>query len=128
LGSRAREPSISSSPCRVRLDTASKRKYASLLGAVGDWAWFQRLLRTLAGIGQKHGGTSIANVASRWVLQRPAVGAIILGAHYYLLHVHLLAFQTIKVATKATAACKSRRWVLQRPAIIPGALLKEAVF
>lgn len=66
--------------CRVKLDTSSKRKYASILAAVGGWAWFQRLLRTLASIGQKHGGVPIANVASRWVLQRPAVGAVILGA------------------------------------------------
>jgi aryl-alcohol dehydrogenase-like predicted oxidoreductase len=33
----------------------------------------------LQGIADKH-GTSISNVASRWVLQRPAVPAIIVGA------------------------------------------------
>lgn len=67
-------------PSQVQLETVSKRKYASVLGASGDWAWFQRLLRTLRGIGDAHGGASIANVATRWVLQRPAVGAVILGA------------------------------------------------
>ena len=65
---------------RVRLDTASKRKYASVLGAVGGWPWFQRLLRELRGVGDRHGGAPIANVASRWVLEQPAVGALILGA------------------------------------------------
>lgn len=72
--------SLGTLSCRVQLDTASKRKYASVVGASGDWAWFQRLLKTLRQIGDAHGGVSIANVASRWVLQRPAVGAIILGA------------------------------------------------
>ena len=65
--------------CRVRLDTASKQKYASVLGADGDWAWFQRLLAVLRRVGDSHGGVSIANVAARWVLQRPAVGALIIG-------------------------------------------------
>lgn len=63
----------------VAFNTASKRKYASVLSTVGGWSWFQRLLKTLHGVATKH-GVSIANVASRWVLDQPAVGAIILGA------------------------------------------------
>lgn len=38
-----------------------------------------RTLQVLQQVAAKH-GTSISNVASRWVLQRPAVPAIILGA------------------------------------------------
>jgi len=66
----------------VVLDTSSKRKYASVLGYAGGYTWFQSLLRTLRGIGDKHGGVSVANVAARWVLQAPndVVPAVILGA------------------------------------------------
>lgn len=63
----------------VAFNTASKRKYSSVLSTVGGWSWFQRLLTTLHGVASKH-GVSIANVASRWVLEQPAVEAIILGA------------------------------------------------
>lgn len=66
------------------------------------------------------------------MLQRPAVGAIILGAQYCLLHVHLLPFQTMKMSAEARRRAKvASCWVLQRSAIsavIPGAHLKEAVF
>lgn len=46
----------------------------------GSWPGFQALLETLSSIAEKHGeGISLANVASRWVLQQPAVGAVIVG-------------------------------------------------
>ena len=64
----------------VVLDTSSKRKYASVLGYAGGYAWFQSLLSELRAIGDKHGGVSIANVAARWTLQSPVVPAVILGA------------------------------------------------
>ena len=64
----------------VNLDTSSKRKYASVLRQAGGWEWFQRLLATLRAVGDAHGGASVANVAARWVLEHPAVGALILGA------------------------------------------------
>ncbi|WIA28486.1 hypothetical protein OEZ86_011029 [Tetradesmus obliquus] len=63
----------------VSVDTYSKGKYASVLGQAGGWSWLQQLLQVLQQVAAKH-GTSISNVASRWVLQRPAVPAIILGA------------------------------------------------
>jgi aryl-alcohol dehydrogenase-like predicted oxidoreductase len=37
------------------------------------------LSQVLGSVAEKH-GTTISNVASRWVLQRPAVPAVILGA------------------------------------------------
>ena len=55
---------------RVRADTYSKSKYASVISQAGGWDWFQRLLGALQGVARKH-GTSIANVASRWVLDQP---------------------------------------------------------
>ena len=67
----------------MRLDTYSKQKYASVLGKAagkGGWEWFQRLLQALRGVGDAHGGASIANVATRWVLDHDAVGSVILGA------------------------------------------------
>lgn len=46
----------------------------------GSWSEFQALLETLSSVAEKHGeGISLTNVASRWVLQQPAVGAVILG-------------------------------------------------
>lgn len=46
----------------------------------GTWAEFQTLLETLSDIAKKHGpGISLTNVATRWVLQQPAVGAVIVG-------------------------------------------------
>ncbi|KAJ7898639.1 NADP-dependent oxidoreductase domain-containing protein [Mycena olivaceomarginata] len=59
----------------------SQRKYLDLiLKAWGSWALFQELLVVLRGIGQRHSGASVSNVATRWVLDHPAVGAVIVGA------------------------------------------------
>ena len=63
----------------VVLDTSSKRKYASVLGYAGGYAWFQTLLQVLKQVGDKH-GVPIANVAAKWVLANEAVPAVILGA------------------------------------------------
>ncbi|KAF5353252.1 hypothetical protein D9756_007775 [Leucocoprinus leucothites] len=38
------------------------------------------LLRVLRVIGDRHGGRSIANIATRWVLDHPFVGAVLIGA------------------------------------------------
>jgi len=46
----------------------------------GDWALFQSLLSVLREVGDRHGGASIANVATRWVLDHPFVGAVLVGA------------------------------------------------
>ncbi|KAK8063903.1 beta-glucosidase [Apiospora saccharicola] len=45
----------------------------------GDWDLFQELLDTLKTIGDKH-KLSVSNVATRWVLDFPYVGAVIVGA------------------------------------------------
>lgn len=44
----------------------------------GDWDLFQELLRTLDAIASRH-GVGISNVATRWVLDFPYVGAVIVG-------------------------------------------------
>jgi aryl-alcohol dehydrogenase-like predicted oxidoreductase/ABC-type branched-subunit amino acid transport system substrate-binding protein/enamine deaminase RidA (YjgF/YER057c/UK114 family) len=57
----------------------SKMKYRRFIGEMGGWPAFQRLLREASAIGRRH-GVSISNVATRWVLEHPAVGAVIVGA------------------------------------------------
>ncbi|HVQ04666.1 MAG TPA: aldo/keto reductase, partial [Burkholderiaceae bacterium] len=47
--------------------------------AVGGWQALQAVLRACDSIARKH-GVSIANVATRWVLEQPAVAAVIVGA------------------------------------------------
>ncbi|KAJ4331593.1 hypothetical protein N0V87_009045 [Didymella glomerata] len=59
--------------------TPSQRKYFEMIQTWGDWDLFQTLLRTLKDIAIKH-SVSISNVATRWVLDFPYVGAVIVGA------------------------------------------------
>ena len=57
----------------------SKMKYKRFIDAAGGWDAFQTILRALDAIANKH-GVSIANVATRWTLDHPAVAAVIVGA------------------------------------------------
>jgi aryl-alcohol dehydrogenase-like predicted oxidoreductase/enamine deaminase RidA (YjgF/YER057c/UK114 family) len=59
--------------------TWSQMKYARFIKEAGGWDVFQSLLQTLYKIAQKH-GVSIANIACKYVLEQPAVGAVIIGA------------------------------------------------
>ncbi len=60
------------------LNTASLRKYKQMADAWGGWDLFQELLRTLKQISNKH-SVSIANVAVRYILDKPAVAGVIIG-------------------------------------------------
>ncbi|KAI0365638.1 Aldo/keto reductase [Pilatotrama ljubarskyi] len=61
--------------------TPSQRKYLDMIvKAWGSWALFQSLLVVLRSIADKYEGMSIANIATRWVLDHPFVGAVIVGA------------------------------------------------
>ncbi|KAJ8690908.1 hypothetical protein PTI98_012304 [Pleurotus ostreatus] len=61
--------------------TPSQRKYLDMITrAWGNWDLFQDLLHVLRLIGDRHGNVSIANVATRWVLDHSWVGAVIIGA------------------------------------------------
>ncbi|KAG9310765.1 hypothetical protein JVU11DRAFT_8613 [Chiua virens] len=51
-----------------------------IVKAWGNWTLFQTLLAVLRDVGDHHGGAGIANVATRWVLDHPFVGAVIIGA------------------------------------------------
>lgn len=57
----------------------SKMKYARFIDAAGGWAGLQAVLRAADAIAWKH-GVSIANVATRWVLEHSAVAGVIVGA------------------------------------------------
>jgi enamine deaminase RidA (YjgF/YER057c/UK114 family) len=57
----------------------SKSKYKRFIDAAGGWGALQAILGAAAKVAKKH-GVSTANVATRWVLEQPAVGAIIVGA------------------------------------------------
>jgi aryl-alcohol dehydrogenase-like predicted oxidoreductase len=66
-------------PQSLALDTQSLRKYKRMVDAWGGWSLFQELLSTLKKIAQDH-GVSIANVATRYILDKPAVAGVIIGA------------------------------------------------
>ena len=66
-------------PSRMDLTTASLGKYKQMIDAWGGWDLFQQLLTVLRSVADKH-GMSIANVAVRYVLDRPVVAGVIVGA------------------------------------------------
>ena len=66
-------------PAGDSLQTWSQMKYKRFIDTAGSWEPFQALLRTLAEVAERH-GISIANVASRYILEQPAVGGVIIGA------------------------------------------------
>ena len=61
------------------LRTASLQKYKQMVDAWGGWGLFQDLLSVLKDIAGRH-DASIGNVAVRYVLDRPAVAGVIVGA------------------------------------------------
>lgn len=70
---------IWASPRRAALNTASLQKYKNMIDAWGGWALFQELLVVLKAIADRH-RVSIANVGVRYILDRPAVAGVIVGA------------------------------------------------
>lgn len=66
-------------PSRSDMDTYSLQKYKNMIDAWGGWKLFQELLHTLNEIATKH-DSSIANVATRYILDKPAVAGVIIGA------------------------------------------------
>lgn len=66
-------------PGRSQLDTPSLQKYKNMIDAWGGWNLFQDLLVVIDGISKKH-HVSIANVATKHILDKPAVAGVIIGA------------------------------------------------
>lgn len=65
----------------MELATASLSKYKTVVDSWGGWSLFQDLLLALDGVAKRH-GCSLASVATRYVLDRPAVGGVILGCRF----------------------------------------------
>ena len=65
-------------PSYSRLNTASLQKYKDMIDSWGGWALFQELLHVLKQIADEH-QVSIANVATRYILDRPMVAGVIIG-------------------------------------------------
>jgi aryl-alcohol dehydrogenase-like predicted oxidoreductase len=65
----------------TELSNRSLIKYKLVIDDFGGWAAFQTLLRALRKIADRH-ASSIAAVATRWVLDRDCVAAAIVGARY----------------------------------------------
>ena len=65
-------------PSSAELDTLSLRKYYQMIESWGGWNLFQELLSNLKTVAQKH-KVSIANIATRYILDSPAVAGVIIG-------------------------------------------------
>jgi aryl-alcohol dehydrogenase-like predicted oxidoreductase/enamine deaminase RidA (YjgF/YER057c/UK114 family) len=63
----------------VEIGDWSKMKYRRFIDAAGGWDAYQRVLGAAREVAQKHGVT-IANVATRWVLEQTGVAGVIIGA------------------------------------------------
>jgi aryl-alcohol dehydrogenase-like predicted oxidoreductase/enamine deaminase RidA (YjgF/YER057c/UK114 family) len=59
--------------------TWSQMKYGRFVRVAGGWEALQRVLRAADAVARRH-DVSIANVASRYVLEQPVVAGIIIGA------------------------------------------------
>lgn len=70
-----------SEPSFDSLENRSLKKYKLILDDFCGWDLFQKLLECLQKIGNRY-QVPIANVASRWVLQRQQVGGIIVGGRH----------------------------------------------
>lgn len=67
-----------SEPTRSQLDTLSLQKYKNMIDLWGGWKLLQELLVMLNTIARKH-DVSIANVATRFILDKPDVAGVIIG-------------------------------------------------
>ena len=66
-------------PSFIELNTLSLKKYIKMIDVWGGWTLFQELLSTLNKIAKKH-DVSIANVATKYILDKSMVAGVIIGA------------------------------------------------
>jgi len=59
--------------------TWSQMKYKRFIDTAGGWSKLQNLLKVLSTLAEKY-HVSIANIATRYMLEQPAVGGVIIGA------------------------------------------------
>lgn len=65
-------------PHRSDLTTFSLQKYYNIIDTWGGWNLFQELLQVLSKIAKKH-DSSIANISTKFILDKPAVAGVIIG-------------------------------------------------
>lgn len=66
-------------PRRVDLNTSSLQKYYNMIDAWGGWSLFQELLQILSKIAKKY-DSSIANISTKFILDKPIVAGVIIGS------------------------------------------------
>ncbi len=66
-------------PAGDEINDWSKMKYKRFVDAAGGWPALQAILAALDRVARRK-SVSIANVATRWTLEQPAVAAVIVGA------------------------------------------------
>jgi aryl-alcohol dehydrogenase-like predicted oxidoreductase len=66
-------------PTGADLNTYSLQKYKNMIDAWGGWSLFQKLLQAMDKIAKRH-KTKIANVATRFILDKQQVAGVIIGA------------------------------------------------
>lgn len=65
-------------PQKSDLTTLSLKKYYNMIDVWGGWELFQELLHILFNIAKKH-NSSIANVATKYILDKPMIAGVIIG-------------------------------------------------
>jgi aryl-alcohol dehydrogenase-like predicted oxidoreductase len=91
-------------------------KYKLIVDEFGGWALFQELLAALDDVARKH-GSDIATVASRLILERPGVAAVIVGARN---RAHLAGNLAIPDLTPDADDRQQIAKVLDRATPVPG--------
>lgn len=66
-------------PSQEELETWSEMKYKRFIDAAGGWEPYQHLLKSIKLVADRH-QVSIANISTRFILENPAVAAVIIGA------------------------------------------------
>lgn len=98
--------------------TWSQMKYKRYIDAAGGWTWYQELLLTLYSIAQAH-HVSIATIASTFIKQQPAVGAVIIGARMGVSE-HILENKKVLDNHLSTKELDLIKTVLAKGQSIPG--------
>lgn len=91
-------------------------KYKLIVDEFGGWALFQELLKVLATVAARH-DSDIASIASRAVLERPGVAAVIVGARNRNHLARNLAIPGIELSAQDLAEINA---VLARANPVPG--------
>src|SRR5207245_10325406 len=88
-------------PTRLELDTLSLQKYKNMIDAWGGWKLFQELLSILDAIAKKH-SVSIANIATKYILDKPVVAGVIIGVRLGIEDHRLDKTRTLSVRIEKT--------------------------